>query len=244
MKKTIITFSLVLLLVTTGWSEEKESSSEPSKDSKIQSAALTEAVGIGGKYRPQRIIVADFESEPSCFLDTRFEAWGSCYPYTRRIGPFDPQFDPKYVHTGWGSYRIVNGIRSKKTWGCFSMNLGPVTDISKDPIGIRPLDVSRYTYLSFWVMGTHGGENFKIIFRDAQAENYMPVTIFTPDEGVADAKWKRVLVNLNEVKQKMEGYVQRTLNLSQLVSIGIEIGDNVGNTRGSAIFIDDIEFIK
>jgi len=43
MKKTIITFSLVLLLVTTGWSEEKESSSEPSKDSKIQSAALTEA---------------------------------------------------------------------------------------------------------------------------------------------------------------------------------------------------------
>jgi hypothetical protein len=240
MKKSILMLC-ALMCAATAFGADTIDSEKGEKAALGKVGALADT---GSRYRGSRIIVADFESTPSCYLKTRAECWGSAYPGSRLVGVFDPQFDPKNVHSGSGSYRLMNDFRSQKNWGCFSINLGPVTDITKDPIGIKPLDVSAYLYFSFWVKGAKGGEKFKIIFRDSSAETYMPVTIFTPDDDQAETKWKQVVLNLSEVKQKLEGYTNRSLNLASLVALGIEVGDNIGNARGATIYIDDLEFTR
>jgi len=242
--KKILGTGVMLLCAATVFGAATTETLDTEKSEKASLGKVGQGVVAGSKYRGNRIVVADFESTPSCFLKTREECWGSAYPGSRIIGSFDPQFDPKNVHTGSGSYRLMNDFRSQKNWGCFSINLGPVTDITKDPIGIKPLDVSSYLYFSFWIKGVKGGEKFKVIFRDASAETYMPVTIFTPDDDQAETKWKQVVLNLSEVKQKLEGYTNRSLDLAALVALGIEVGDNIGNARGATIYIDDLEFSR
>lgn len=242
--KKIICIVCMLMYAAAAFGEQSTESLVTEQSEKATLGKVGDGAVMGSQYRGNRIIVADFESTPSCYLNTREECWGAAYPGSRRIGVFDPQFDPKNVHTGCGSYRLMNDFRSQKNWGCFSINLGPVTDITKDPIGIKPLDVSSYLYFSFWIKGVKGGEKFKVIFRDAGSETYMPVTIFTPEDDQAETKWKQIVLNLSEVKQKLEGYTNRSLDLTSLVALGIEVGDNIGNARGATVYIDDLEFTR
>jgi len=192
-------------------------------------------------YRYPEILVNDFEKHPG-YLGGKPESWGASYPLSGYMTLYSADFNPRFVHTGSYSYKLVNSPRAKEDWASVSINLGPITDAKTDPITVRPIDVSHYKYFSFWIRGKDGGERFKVIFRDGRSKSYIPTINYSPKNNFATQKWRRIdipLHTLNDVSQK---YEKRDLDLSQLVVVGFEFGDNTGNSRGSTLYIDDLSF--
>lgn len=192
-------------------------------------------------YRAPEIWVTDFETTPG-YLGGKPEIWGSAYPLSGNMTLFSPDFNPGFVHSGSCAYKLVNSPRSRENWGSFSINLGPILDAKTDPITIRAVDVSHYKYFTFWIRGAKGGEHFKVIFRDAHSRSYLPTLNYTPPNNVATTQWQQVNVPLHQMEPFCQKYEKRNVDLTQLVVVGIEFGDNTGNARGDTLFIDDISF--
>jgi len=192
-------------------------------------------------YRSPQVLITDFEVTPG-YLGGKPEIWGSAYPLSISLSIFSPDFIPAYVHHGSCSFKLVNSPRSKENWGSFSINLGSILDAKVDPIQIRSLDVSHYQYFTFWIRGKKGGERFKVIFRDALSRSYLPTVKYTPPQNAATPEWRQVNIPLHQLDPYSEKYEKRSLDLTQLVVVGLEFGDDAGNQRGDTLFIDDLSF--
>lgn len=193
--------------------------------------------------RPPQILVTDFEVTPG-YLGGKPEIWGAAYPLSGNMTIFTSDFNPRYVYSGSCAFKLVNSPRAAENWGSFSINLGPILDAKVDPIVVRSIDVSRYKYLTFMVRGKTGQERFKVILRDALSKSYLPTLKYTPPNNVATTEWRQIDVPLHQLKAYSELYEKRELDLTKLVVVGIEFGDDVGNKRGDTLFIDDIRFRK
>lgn len=144
-------------------------------------------------------------------------------------------YNPKNVHSGNQSFRLVTGLGSKKdeTWGSFAMDLGRTVDATPTPKKVESKDVMKYKYLTFWVKGEKGGEKMEVLFRDSKAPSYMPqARIKIPD---AKTEWEKRIVPLEQA-HKMG------VDLKSLDNIGIAFGPDVGNEPGAIIYIDDFIF--
>ncbi len=194
-------------------------------------------------YRDRELLVTDFEVTPD-YLGSKPEVWGSAYPLSMNLTSYSGDFHPRLIHTGSSSFKLVNSPRAKENWGSMSINLGTILDAKTEPILVRPLDVSDYKYLSFWIRGKNGGEKFIVIFRDAHSKTYLPTIKYLPSDPVATTEWRRIDIPLHQVSDFSEKYERRRLDLTQLVVIGFEFGDNTGNPRGATLYIDDISFRK
>ena len=202
---------------------------------------LTVSVMAAQIYRAPQILVTDFETTPG-YLGGKPEIWGAAYPLSNFMTLFSPDFNPSFVHSGSSSFKLVNSPRAKEDWGSFSINLGPILDAKTDPITIRAIDVSHYKYFTFWIRGGKGGERFKIIFRDAHSQSYLPTLNYTPPNNTVTTEWKQVDVPIHQLEPYSQKYEKRGLDLTQLVVVGIEFGDSTGNTRGDTLYIDDLSF--
>lgn len=191
--------------------------------------------------RAPQVLITDFEVTPG-YLGGKPEIWGSAYPLSGFMSLFSSEFNPRFVHTGSTSFKLVNSPRTKENWGSFSINLGPILDATTFPITVRTLDVSHYKYFTFWIRGEKGGEHFKVIFRDAHSKSYLPTLNYTPPNNVVTADWKQIDVPLHQLDPFSEKYEKRELDLTQLVVVGVEFGDNTGNARGDTLFLDDLVF--
>ncbi|MBN2190223.1 MAG: hypothetical protein JW728_03335 [Candidatus Aureabacteria bacterium] len=188
------------------------------------------------------LFVADFEGWPNN-LGGEIGVYGSLepnweekdtVPYSWVYEPACAGYSVENIHDGKQSFRLVNAMGSKpsESWGSFSMNMGPTLDLTTMPITVDSKDVSAYKYFTFWVKGENGGEHIQILFRDANALNYMPqVKYSVPD---ATKEWKKVIVPLDEIKKKVD--------LKHLDNVGIAFGPDVGNTKGDTIYIDSFVF--
>ncbi len=188
------------------------------------------------------LIIADFESWPNN-LGGEIGVYGSLEPDWEKVNQQPASwvyevtslnYIPGNVHAGKNSFRLVNAIGTKPeyTWGSFSMDLGPTTDITSVPKKVESLDASVYKYLTFWVRGEKGGEKMELLVRDAHALNYLPqIKYKLPD---ASTEWKKVVVALTELSGKVD--------LTKLDNIGMAFGKDVGNLTGDTIYIDDFAF--
>jgi len=188
------------------------------------------------------ILIADFESWPNN-VGGEVGVFGSLEPDWEKINQqpvswvyevTSLNYSPENVHSGKNSFRLVNGvgIKPEYTWGSFSMDLGPTTDITSVPKKVESLDASGSKYFTFWVKGAKGGEKMEFLMRDAHALNYSPqVKYKLPD---ATTEWQKVTVPLSEVSNKID--------LTKLDNTGIEFGRDAGNLTGDIIYVDDFAF--
>lgn len=211
---------------------------------------LAAAVLIGAYLLPvmpaaaecEDIIIADFEKWPNN-LGGEMGVYGSLEPdWTQKnTVPYSwiyelktPGYDRKNVHSGRQSFRLVHGLgkNADMSWGSFGIDLGPVTDLSTDPVTVDSVDVSDYKYLTFWIKGKEGGENAEVLFRDAHSINYMPQAKYAIP--VITDEWQKVVIPLDEIDNRVD--------TSALVHVGMAFGADVGNEPGDTIFVDDFKF--
>ena len=188
------------------------------------------------------LIIADFEGWPNN-LSGEVGVYGALEPDWEKVNQqpvswvyevTSLNYAPENVHAGKNSFRLVNGLGLKPeyTWGSFSMDLGPTTDITAVPKKVESLDASAYKYVVFWVKGEKGGEKMELLIRDAHALNYSPqVKYKLPD---ASTEWKKVVVPLSDISGKVD--------ITKLDNIGVAFGKDVGNLTGDTIYIDDFAF--
>jgi len=187
------------------------------------------------------LVVASFESLPNN-LGGEIGVYGSLEtdwqdtktPFTWYYTFSTAGYDPKNVHGGKQSFRLVNGMGTKpeETWGSVGIDLGPVIDEKSTPEKIKSADVSNYSYLTFWLRGEKGGEHLEVLFRDANSTTYEPqVKYKVPD---ATTEWQEVVIPLDRLS--------KSVDLKTLVHIGFAFGNDVGNERGAIAYIDDIVF--
>jgi hypothetical protein len=146
-------------------------------------------------------------------------------------------FDPANVYEGQVSFRCVNGGTSRpmESWATFYLLMGPVLDAEAFPAKIQSMDVSSYRNLRFWAKGAAGGEHLNVVFRDASAANNFPQARFDPFPQGMKPVWQEVVVPLLQVKNSVD--------LSQLVMVGIEFGTELGNKKGNIFYIDKVELV-
>ncbi len=101
-------------------------------------------------------------------------------------------------------------------------------------------DASNYSFFTFWVKGTRGGENFKIGFADQTLEKRgasfktQPVTFYLESDKITK-QWQKVSIPLDELNDV------ETDNLASF-SICFD-GSCYTDGRGTGvIFVDDISF--
>ncbi len=188
------------------------------------------------------LVIADFESWPNN-RGGEIGVFGALEPDWEKVNQqpvswvyeaTSLNYSPDNVHSGKKSFRLVNGvgIKPEYTWGSFSMDLGPTTDITTVPKKVESLDVSGFKYFTFWVKGGKGGEKMEFVARDAHALNYSPqVKYKLPD---AAAVWQKISVPLNEISSKVD--------LKNLDNVGIAFGRDVGNLTGDIVYLDDFAF--
>jgi len=188
------------------------------------------------------VLIANFEGWPNN-LGGEMGVYGSLepnwddmatVPYSWVYETITPGYDPKNVHSGKQSFRLVNALGAKpdEAWGSFAMDLGPTIDLTVVPKKVESYDASKFKYLTFWVKGEKGGERMELLLRDAHALNYMPqVKHKLPD---ATTEWTKVVVSLSEFSGKVD--------LSALDNIGIAFGRDVGNLKGEIIYLDEFMF--
>lgn len=123
----------------------------------------------------------------------------------------------------------------KVDWAVFTINMGPIIDDSADPVVIKPMDISEYKYLVFWVRGRLCGEKFKVYVRDSSATTYEPNVKVEPRMRVT-RKWEPVVVNLDRIKNKVD--------LKNVVQIGVGFGKKDGNRMGNILYIDYFVLVK
>jgi len=190
----------------------------------------------------EEVILADFEGWPNN-LGGEIGVYGSLepdwnkmttVPYSWVYETITAGYDPKNVHDGKQSFRLVNALGTKpnETWGSFAMDLGPTTDLTVIPKKVTSLDVSGYKYLTFWAKGEKGGEKIELLIRDAHALNYMPQLKYKLPDLTTD--WQKIVVPL-------EGFGGR-VDLTQLDNIGIAFGRDVGNMGGEIAYVDSFVF--
>lgn len=189
------------------------------------------------------LLVANFSGHPND-LGGEVGVYGSLEPnwdekattpYSWYYERTTPGYDVKNVYSGKQSFRLVNGLGSKKdeSWGSFSMDLGRTIDATTMPKKVESKDVMKYKYLTFWVKGEKGGEKIEVLFRDSKAPSYMPqAKIKVPDAGV---EWEKRSVPLEEA-HKMG------VDLKSLDNVGIAFGPDAGNDPGAIIYLDDFVF--
>lgn len=201
------------------------------------------AQGAKGAESPKEsIMVADFEGWPNN-LGGEIGVYGSLepdwdkmqtVPYSWVYETITPGYDPKHVHDGKQSFRLVNalGIKPSETWGSFAMDLGPTTDLTVVPKRVESFDASSYKYLTFWLKGEKGGEKLSLLIRDTHALSYMPQV----KEKIADAttEWQKIVVPLGQFRGKAD--------LKALDNIGLAFGPDVGNMKGDTIYLDTFMF--
>ena len=103
------------------------------------------------------------------------------------------------------------------------------------------LDASEYNYLSFWVKGEKGGENFKVGIADERLEKLGDsmkskiVTEYLP-EGEITQQWQRAVIPVQEwyVDWKSLHAIAIAFESTAFVNLG-------GN---GTVYIDDIAFLK
>jgi len=211
--------------------------------------AVGEPVPVPTPVPPQQVdeaegdlIVADFETWPDN-LGGEIGVFGSLEPDWEKVNQqpvswvyevTSLNYSPENVHSGKNSFRLVNGIGIKPeyTWGSFSMDLGPTTDITSVPKKVESFDASGYKYLAFWVKGAKGGEKMEFLVRDAHALNYSPQVKYK----LADVttEWQKIAISLSEFSNKVD--------LTKLDNMGIAFGRDVGNMTGDTIYLDDFAF--
>jgi hypothetical protein len=188
------------------------------------------------------IVIADFEGWPNN-VGGEIGVFGALEPDWEKVNQqpiswvyevTSLNYSPANVHSGKNSFRMVNGTGAKPdyTWGSFSMDLGPTTDITSVPKKVKSLDVSKYAYLSFWVKGAKGGEKMELLARDANALDYLPQLKYKLP--AATAEWQKVTVPLAELSGKID--------LTKLDNVGIAFGKDTGNLTGDIIYLDDFAF--
>jgi hypothetical protein len=210
--------------------------------------AVGEPVPVPTPVPPQQakagagLIIADFETWPDN-LGGEIGVFGSLEPDWEKVNQqpvswvyevTSLNYSPDNVHSGESSFRLVNavGIKPEYTWGSFSMDLGPTTDITAVPKKVESFDASAYNYLTFWVKGARGGEKMEFLARDAHALNYMPQVKYKLSD--ATIEWQMISIPLSELSSKVD--------LTKLDNIGIAFGKDVGNMTGDTIYLDDFAF--
>ncbi len=193
-------------------------------------------------FAAQQLMMADFERWPNN-LNGEIGVYGGGEPDWERpdqswfYDPNTPGYHPKNVKSGVKSFRLVNSMNPNSAiWATFSIDLGPTIDVKKVPKKIKSLDVSGYKYLTFWIRGQKGGEHFRVAFRDAKAKNYQDESTYTPMPKGALKEWTFVKVPIGKMNPR--------LKLSELDMVGIHFGKNIGNAKGSTLFVDDFVFTK
>ena len=202
---------------------------------------LTISVFVAAENPGNELTVAGFEAYPNN-LGGELGVHGSLEanwqdqeaPFSWYYTPETPGYKKENVFSGDRSFRLVNARGSKpdETWGSFGVDLGPTVDSSVVPKRIRPLDVSGYKFLTFWVKGEKGGEHIELVFRDSHAPDYMPqIKIKVAD---ATSEWQRIVIPLDKISNQVD--------LTSLVLIGFAFGNDVGNPPGGTIYLDNIAF--
>ena len=187
-------------------------------------------------------MIADFEGWPDN-LGGEIGVYGSLepdwdmkekVPYSWVYEPIAPKYDSINVHDGNKSFRLVNGLGTKpnESWGSFAMDMGPTIDTKVIPKKVVSFDASGYKYLTFWYKGAMGGENMKVIMRDAGALNYMPQFEYALKGATTD--WKKATIPLSAAGKRVD--------LKALDNIGISFGVDLGNRRGSIVYLDTFMF--
>lgn len=199
-------------------------------------------IGIASADAAQQLMVADFERWPNN-LDGEIGVYGGGEPdwekpvHSWYYSPETPGYNPLNVKNGVKSFRLVNAMQPNNAiWATTAIDLGPTLDVKREPKKIQSLDVSAYHFLTFWIKGQKGGEFFRVVFRDAGAQNYQDEVSFTPLPKGVSSEWTYVKIPLSKLK--------RRLNLKRLDMVGFHFGRNIGNPKGSTLFIDDVLFIK
>lgn len=142
--------------------------------------------------------------------------------------------------TGTGMKEIKKtakiGKSQKIIWGLFMMAMGPVGDTSRIPATVEPFDVSGFKHLIFWVKGRRGNEQFKIYFNDIHAKTYDPQLKIKPKVRVSSKEWRKVTVNLQRLKKKID--------LKKMTKIGIGFGASDGGRPGNVFYVDNFILVK
>lgn len=183
------------------------------------------------------LLVADFEKWPNN-LGGQMWVYGGGEPnwdspvHSWVYGPEIPGYSKEKVHSGSYCFRLVNALDPRKLpWANFSIDLGPITDITVEPKKISSCDVAPYSHFRFWVKGEKGGEKLEVSFRDsAQRE----VTLLPLPQG-ASVKWQEVRIPLSAIANEV--------NLSQLDGVSLHFGSSTGNPQGAVLYVDDVAFV-
>lgn len=238
----LATFVVAAILVSTMvWTSVLQGSSPKifgfKKRPSVSGSAPIQPLSAG----PEDLLAADFESDP-CNLGGAVGVYGAGEPdWNNKSDPQSwtyekttPGYEKENVHSGDKSFRLVNGTGLNKdlAWASLGINLGPVTDKACTPVRVRPVDVSGYRALTFWVKGEKGGERIEVLFRDAAARSYIPQYRFRT--GALKPGWQKVLIPLKELEGKVD--------LAGLVHVGIGFGMDLGNPRGTTVYVDDFAF--
>jgi len=59
--------------------------------------------------RYPEILITDFEATPG-YLGGKPEIWGAAYPHSSYMTLYSADFNPRYVHTGSTSYKLIDRI--------------------------------------------------------------------------------------------------------------------------------------
>jgi len=203
---------------------------------------------INQYFDPCDIILAHFEGHPHCLYgqlgvygdgapdwnaieDAEFNE-----PYSWYYEPEKPGYDTNNVHNCWQSFRLVNAtemcLTQDPNWASLGLDMGPeVNGI------ITYRDVRDYEKFVFWAKTENNdNNNIKVLFRDANEPNYLPQVSLSPTPPHLTTEWTQHDVNLADIND-ING-----LDLSKLVHVGLAFGNNVGNSPGTVIYVDDIGF--
>jgi len=192
------------------------------------------------------LVVCTFESHPNC-LGGSVGVYGNSEPYWEAIEsasfgvPYSWYYEPEKpgwkrenVHTGFQSFRLVNGTkmsRANNGWASLGIDLGPQEGKRTKPLDVRPLQ-----FLEFWGKTENAaGARVKVLFRDSHTRSTMPQSEVAPDPPVIGGTWQRHRVELQRISRRVD--------LQKLVHVGLAFGKNVGNEEGTVIYVDDFAFI-
>ena len=200
--------------------------------------------GVCPAWASNTLVVADFEvwennvqGENGSYgsLEPDWDATENPYSWFYDKSIKDTKnFKSKNIHKGKASYRLVHamGLGKNMEWGNFSIQLGPTLDEAREPVQVKPLDVSEFKYLTFWLKGEKGGETITVSFRDMYAESHLPQ--YKSKESKATKSWKKIKIPLGSVRKKVD--------LDKLVSVSITFDKSLKNKPGAILYIDDFVF--
>ena len=184
-----------------------------------------------------KLVVAGFEQWPNELVGQMWVNGGGEPNWNLPVhswiyGPDTPNHKKEFVHSGEYSFRLVNARDPKNLpWASFTLDLGPITDITVEPKKVKSLDASGFGYLTFWIRGDHGGEKYQISFRDAVQRE---VTLI-PFPKEASKEWQQIKIPLASIEKEVD--------LSQLDAVSLSFGSSVENSTGTTLYLDDVAFI-